>query len=197
MQASAYHRLTRDRFTVNEPMQEVWRPVVGWEGLYSVSDWGRVRSEDRVVPHWRGGTRLQPGRILIPGSHGYPRLTVVLWGNGKHTTKKVHQLVAAAFLGPCPKGLIVLHGEGGGLDNRASNLSYGTYKKNCGEDRLRDGTLCRGSQNYGARFTEADVLQIRERIAQGAKQRSIAKEYGVAETTISAIKHGRNWAHVA
>jgi hypothetical protein len=177
-------------------MQEVWRPVVGWEGLYSVSDWGRVRSEDRALPHWRGGTRLQPGRILSGGSHGYPRLTVVLHGNGRRCTRKVHQLVAEAFLGPCPKGLIVLHGQGGGLDNRVGNLSYGTHKQNSA-DRERDGTTLRGSLVPVAKFTEADVLQIRERIAQGERQRSIAKEYGVAESTISAIKRGQNWAHLA
>ena len=48
-------------------MLEVWKPVVGYEGFYLVSNQGRVKSLSRLVSHWRGGTRPSPGRILKPG----------------------------------------------------------------------------------------------------------------------------------
>lgn len=108
----------------------IWKPVEGYEGLYEVSDSGQVRS----LP---GGRRL--GKILcaIP-RHKSGHLGVNLHKEGKRVTKHVHKLVAAAFIGPCPDGLVVCHGPNGVKDNSVSNLSYGTTRKNAGEDYNRD-----------------------------------------------------------
>jgi hypothetical protein len=173
-------------------MQEVWRPVVGWEGLYSVSDWGRVRSEARLDSIGRP----RKGRVLKQcyDSDGYP--IVGLCRNGTALTQKVHCLVAAAFIGPRPEGLQVLHGSKSRTDNRACNLSYGTPKQNTA-DRLRDGTHAIGAQNGNAKLTEADVRDIRARLATGESQQSIANTFGVVQVTISEIKRGKKWAHVA
>lgn len=67
----------------------------------------------------------------------YLRLTVIV--DGRRVKRGVHQLVADAFLGPCPAGLIVLHGGPDGTDNRASNLRYGTYSQNR-LDQIEHGT---------------------------------------------------------
>lgn len=66
-------------------------------------------------------------------------LSVALSEGGKRTTKQVHRLVAEAWIGPCPNGQEVCHGEGGQLDNSVSNLRYGTRSDN-GLDKRRDGT---------------------------------------------------------
>ena len=60
---------------------EDWRPVVGYEGLYSVSNLGRVRSEDRIVTAGVGRVRHQSERILKPGSDrgGYLIVTLCNW----------------------------------------------------------------------------------------------------------------------
>ena len=173
-------------------MQEVWLPVPGWEGLYDVSDLGRVRSLDRTDCRGRQVT----GRILKQcyDSDGYP--IVGLCRDGTTLTQKVHCLVAAAFIGPRPEGLQVLHGSKSRTDNRACNLSYGTPKQNTG-DRLRDGTYGIGAQNGNAKLTEADVCVIRARLATGETQQSIANAFGVVQVTVSDIKLGKKWAHVA
>jgi len=104
---------------------EQWRPVIGYEGLYEVSNAGRVR---RSGPSMDGKARI--GRILrpAPASHGYP--TVVLWRQGRGRTETIHRLVAAAFIGLCPDGHEVNHINGLKDDNDVNNLEYVTFSGN-------------------------------------------------------------------
>lgn len=105
-------------------MIERWAPVVGYEGVYEVSDRGNVR---RVVQrrHYPAGSLLRPA--LKQG--GY--LQVTLGGNSDKKWHRVHRLVARAFLGepPTPKHE-VLHGNGDPADNRLENLRWGTSSEN-------------------------------------------------------------------
>lgn len=101
---------------------EVWRSVVAYEGLYEVSDQGRVRS----LP--RAGTR---GIVLspdIPKRGGYP--SVRLSRDGRKVHRAVHSLVITAFVGPRPPGLECRHGNGDPTDNRLANLTWGTSTEN-------------------------------------------------------------------
>ena len=112
---------------------ERWLPVVGYEGLYEVSSYGRIWS------HYVKRC-LRPG----VGSKGY--LLVVLTRDHKHSTYDLHRLVAIAFLGPCPEGQEVMHADDNRQNPALSNLSYGTRGEN-----MRDAVE-RGN-NYQARKT--------------------------------------------
>lgn len=103
--------------------QEEWRPVVGYEGLYMVSDLGRVKSVPRK---WAKGGILKPA----PDRRGY--LRVDLSKNGKKETCRVHILVMRAFKGKCPTGHEVDHINFKRDDNRLSNLSYQPKEVNRG-----------------------------------------------------------------
>lgn len=120
-------------------LNETWKAVVGYEGIYEVSDIGRVRSLDR--PGRRPGWRLK-GKILKQtiGSHGY--LTVNLH-NRAQITRTVHGLVAQTFFGPRPYGQEARHGVHGRLDNSVENLEYGTHKEN-EKDKIRDQVYSAG-----------------------------------------------------
>ncbi len=86
-------------------MSETWKDVVGYEGIYQVSDLGHVRSLDRVVARPVKGDMKLKGRILKQVSNSVSgHLTVNLYRDGprKHY---VHRLVLSAFVGTCPKGL--------------------------------------------------------------------------------------------
>jgi hypothetical protein len=111
---------------------EQWRPVPGYEGLYSVSDQGRVRSESRLD----GLGRQIRERILKPGQRG-GWLIVNLADNSVHTVFSVHRLVMLAFVGPKPEGHIIRHLNDDPLDNWLNNLEYGTPAQNA-EDRSRN-----------------------------------------------------------
>lgn len=122
----------------------MWLPIRGYEGVYEVSNLGNVRSLDRYCNgRWPGSTRFYPGRKLNPTPLRYTRgpdyLVVTLRYNGSRDYKKVHHLVAEAFLGPRPEGLLIRHLNGDGGDNRAENLAYGTHAENAA-DAIRHGT---------------------------------------------------------
>lgn len=123
---------------MNATQEEVWRSVVGYEGLYEVSNLGRVRSLDRIVPYIDGRTRLATGIILQQTTTPNGRCQVSL-GLGSQHKHEVHVLVAAGFLGPRPRGMEVCHNNGSPTDNRLANLRYDTPSGNQ-RDKRKHGT---------------------------------------------------------
>lgn len=113
-------------------MEEIWRPVVGYEGLYEVSNMGRVRSLNREVNNRNNTTRVIEGKIIrqIKRRKGY--VSVNLNKNGSHQAKLVHRLVAETFV-PNPENKpfvdhIVPVLSGG--TNHADNLRWVTHLEN-------------------------------------------------------------------
>lgn len=166
---------------------ENWKPVVGYEGYYAVSDLGNVRSLHRSFKPRLRGDLLTPG--LTSG-----RLCVVLCKAGTKKTRLVHHLVLEAFAEQCPPGHEACHGPGGALDNRLVNLSWGTPSKNQGIDRVRDGTSNRGTRQWRARLTEEIVLECRQRYAAGESQGTLAAEFGVSQGSLCLAISGKTWA---
>lgn len=122
---------------------EQWRPVVAYEGWYEVSDFGRVRSVNRVVTDCRGRDLHLIGKLRAltwsTARSGKGYYTVTLSKDQTTRTRYVHQLVIEAFIGPPPLGMECLHGTNGSNDNHLSNLRYGTRQENL-QERERDGT---------------------------------------------------------
>ena len=118
---------------------EKWLPVVGHEGIYEVSDLGRVRSLDRVSAR---GHRVS-GRMLklVSQAKDGPdaRQTVSLHKGGKQRTRLVHHIVLEAFVGPRPEGMEACHWDGDASNNRLANLRWDTHRSN-EADKLRHGT---------------------------------------------------------
>lgn len=114
---------------------EEWRAIAGYEGIYEVSDQGRVRSLDRIGADGRRWT----SKLLKLGQYPSGHLYVGLFRDGKQKIFQVHRLVLEAFVGPCPEGMECCHGEGGPGDNRRENLRWDTHSSNM-RDRRRDGT---------------------------------------------------------
>lgn len=84
------------------------------------------------------------------------------------------------------------HGPGGKLDNRLSNLCWGTPSENQ-EDKVRDGTTNRGERCGSARLTAEIVAECRHRHAIGESQAALAREFGVAVSTMSEAIRGVTW----
>lgn len=174
---------------------EVWKPVVGFEGRYEASSFGRVKSLARLVPTPRaGGVRMlhRKERLLRPSRQpdGYQHVTFSL--EGKHYTRSVHRVVCEAFHGARPAGMTVAHGNGRRHDNRASNLRWASLRDNLG-DRKAHGTLPWGERHHASRLTEQQVNEIRASPLSASK---MAAMMGMAKCTIQNIRNRRIWKHL-
>lgn len=109
--------------------QEVCMPIDGFEGLYEVSNLGRVRSLDRLV-NSNGGTRLHKGKVLKFVNNGGGYLQVYLYKDGKSTKFYVHRLVYEAFHGKRPEGMEINHIDEDKSNNSIKNLNLMTHKEN-------------------------------------------------------------------
>lgn len=170
---------------------EQWKPVVGYEGLYEVSDQGRVKTlhaKRWCGNHWQD---VEP-RIMKQtiGIQGYPVVKLTKQGKGKTWT--VHTLVLSSFVCAKPSKQECRHLNGNRQDSRLCNLTWGSPAEN-DDDRKRHGTLPCGTNHHAAKLTEDQVLRIRAAIGT---HRNIASEFGVSSSVVSNIKARRSWVHV-
>ena len=172
-------------------MTEQWKPVLGYEGLYEVSDQGRIRSLDRPMRNKRGFS-TKKGQILLPIKKANDYLVVGLHSAQKRIQQTIHRLVYEAFNGPVPDGLVVRHVNHDRTDCRLANLLIGTPQDNS-DDMVKAGRSHHGSGHYKALLSEDDVLTIRQ---SNETHAVIAKRLGVARSTVSKAKAGKNWSHV-
>lgn len=177
--------------TLNSETWREWRPVVGWDGFYEVSDIGEVRSLNRFVEYSNGRVCLQKGKLLKPdlGKRGY--LKVALWKNSKRTRALVHMLVSRAFLGPIPPGFGVDHGDGNKVNNRVTNLEYVTGLENLSRS-YEMGLHRRGERHFWSKLSDAEVTNIRKLRKQGLTQTEIAIKFGVCRQNVAAIVNGKS-----
>lgn len=132
-----------------------WLPVVGFEELYEVSEFGTVRSLPRVTRIGHGKTRILSGREIKPyrlKRSGHVAINLVPKEGAKYIRRTyAHHLVLEAFVGPRPEGMYGCHNDGDPSNNHVSNLRWDSPSENM-HDRVRHGNhpyadreLC----NYG------------------------------------------------
>ena len=173
-------------------MIEEWKSVVGYEGLYEVSSYGRVRSLDR----YDRMNRFWKGRILNLCTDGGGYLFVALSSNGKEKNYLVHRMVAQAFI-PNPDNLPeVNHKDEDKMNNsvdnlewcdREYNINYGTIK-----DRIRNTAIKNGywsglsKKEYFKRYRNEHIEHLKEyqreynqknREKRSEQQREYSKNY--------------------
>ena len=130
---------------------EEWRDIVGYEGLYQVSNLGRVKS-------------LRRNKLLSPrvGSKGY--LSVALCKDGGFDSQRIHRLVYCAFIGDIPINMELDHINTIKVDNSLSNLRLVTHKENMNNPLTRktlSGKVGNLSPNYGKKLS----LETRAKIS--------------------------------
>jgi len=165
-------------------IMEEWRDIKGYEGLYQVSNLGRVRSRYVKGSHDIGET----WRLVVTSRDGSGYLRATLCRDGKRFDFRVHNLVSEAFFGPCPSGMEVCHNDSDKANNRVENLRYDTRRANM-IDRYWHGAL-------NTKLTPDNVRAIREARRSGQTTRSLAKEYGLRKETINRIVSGKSFAWI-
>lgn len=144
---------------MNDVTAERWLPVVGYEGLYEVSDWGRVKSLPRNTT--RGGILKQ-----ATDKRGAKRVNLSKYG--VQEVRLVHHLVLQAFVGPCPDGLEGCHWDGDPSNNFLPNLRWDTRESNMA-DMVRHGRgnvsveVCPRGHEYTPENTETKMYDGKPR----------------------------------
>lgn len=177
-------------------VNEEWKDIPDYEGLYQVSNLGRVRSCDRVVRDSFGHNRFRRSRLLSPTIDRYGYYKLHLSKNNVRGYFTIHVLVAKAFIGDRPDGLQVNHINGVKTDNRPENLEYVSGSRNIVHAQDM-GLKPVGSRCWQAKLSEADVSNIKLLISQGVNIKDIAERYGAVKQNISSIKKGVTWKHVS
>lgn len=176
-------------------VSERWMSVKSFEKLYEVSNLGRVRSLDRVTSHWLGGQRLQRGKVLRPRIvKGYCHVT--LQDKPRIVQISVHRLVAEAFITNPDAKPFVNHRDGNKRHNETTNLEWATVSENNAHAFATGLRSSKGERCTSSVLRQADVIEIRERIARGETCAAISKDYPVSDRAISRIKRRVVWSHI-
>lgn len=179
--------------------KEIWKDVVGYEGLYEVSSFGNIKSVNRKILSI--GLKRKYYRILTSKNMkiftervGYKR--VVLTKNKIESKVRVHRLVAEAFIpNPLDKPH-VNHIDNDKTNNHILNLEWCTPKENT-LHAVKQKRHVYGTKVSTSRLTEKDVVSIKDLYSRGCiSQRNLAKKFCVNQSTILRILLNKTWKHI-
>jgi hypothetical protein len=175
---------------------EIWKEVAGYEGLYEVSDLGRVRSTKRVLIDKIGRARRYRSKILSGGVSDKGYWAIMLCKDAEQKMTLVARLVATAFI-PNPDGKAeVNHKDGNKNDNSVSNLEWMTHQEN---SLHRNAVLGKnvGEAVHNSTMTNTQVIEIRKMRAEtNLSCRAIGERFGVNGHAVYAAVMRRSWKHI-
>lgn len=177
---------------------EDWKDVVGYNGLYKVSNKGRIKSLYRVIMRSNGvrqtiKEKICKEKILIDG--GY--YVVSLSKNKKGKWVKVHQLVAKAFI-PNPENKKEIdHINTIKIDNRVENLQWATRKENANNPLTRlKNSISSKNKKCNVKLKQNDIIEIKKCLSENnyrGIQTELAKQFNISISQINRIKLGKTW----
>ena len=174
---------------------EEWRPVVGFEGFYSVSNAGEIKRD--LASRGFGG-RAFAGKVMSQKkcANGYRGVSLYP-ESGKQRHLLVHRLVAIAFLGEMPKGYVVNHKDGNKANNNVSNLEWATPSENS-KHAYRTGLArgLKGEDNPMSYLNNDTVKAIKILRGEGWNYSQIARAFNVDTGRIKKIVTGKLWGHI-
>lgn len=167
-------------------IKEIWKDVKGYEGIYQVSSFGRVKSLDRKETHKNGREYFRKGRLLKQKitESGYASVHLRDISNNLESWPFVHQLVANAFLPNTENKPTVNHKNGMKTDNFHSNLEWSTSKEQM-IHAVQNNLIIYGlSHLYSEEFKE-EIKLYWENTNTSIKK--LARKFGISERTASRI----------
>lgn len=131
---------------IETPGVEQWRPVVGYDGIYEISDYGRVKSLERIVINSRNQHRTLKAKMMKVAPHkGQSGYIVVGMSKGDGTPRRlitIHRIVAIAFHPNPNNHKVVCHIDDNPQNPHARNLRWGTYTENTQQSVLSGRHKC-------------------------------------------------------
>ena len=175
---------------------ETWKPVIGYESIYEVSNLGRVKSLERKVPCDENRFKIVKSKIMFyEESKGY--LRVKLCRDNKSKKFFVHRLVLSSFGKRIEGKDFVNHINGIKTDNRFENLEWCTTSENLKHAySIGLAETFKGINHVNHKLTDNEVLEIYQLKNQGKTQQQISDKYNISRSNISLILSGKAWAHL-
>lgn len=176
---------------------EEWKDIENYEGLYQISNLGRVKSLAKVIKTWYRTCNMREKLLkLCSASDGY--FIVILCKKGNNKTYRVSRLVAQAFI-PNPDNYPqVNHINSIRTDNKVKNLEWCTAQYNVihsYKNGFRHGT--KGEKCPFAKLTNKQVLEIRQKyIPYKYTYNKLAKEYKIHPIHVGHIIRRQSWKHI-
>ncbi len=169
------------------PTLEIWRDVIGYEGLYQVSNLGNVKS--------LGNEFSRKERLLKLSFQSKGYLTVVLQKDAKRKMVLVHRLVAEHFILNIYNKPQVNHINGIKTNNRVENLEWVSHRENLDHAINNDLTL-KGEKNKKSKLKDVDVIEIHSLLQKGTTTKELSETYNVSYSTIDGIRTNKYWKHL-
>ena len=172
--------------------QELWKDISSFEGLYQISNLGRVKSLEKKRGRNLGVIIPEIIMKLSLSKRGYPR--VQLQKNKFKKTIEVHKLVAGAFIENKYNKPQINHIDGNKKNNHVNNLEWCTNNENQ-KHAQKIGINNAGVRNGNTKLSEVDVVTIRQLFPK-LRKFEIARLYDVKQSTVHAIIKRYNWKHI-
>ena len=167
---------------------EIWKDIIGYEGEYQISNYGRVRGLLDKHRQIRKEPFIRKTRV---GKEGY--LYLNLFKNSKSKTFKIHRLVAIHFIPNEFTKTDVNHIDGNKTNNKFLNLEWVSKKENYHHSVLIGLQNPVGQDNWNSKLLEIDVYNIRK---SKLSRKELSKFYSVSITTINNIITNKSWKHL-
>lgn len=179
-------------------MNEIFKDIKNFEGLYKISNYGRVKSLPKKISYKDGRVYYYPERFLKAGRDGGGYFHVILVKQKRKFLFKIHRLVVIHFLEKINNKLYVNHKDGVKTNNHVSNLEWCTPSENnkhAYQLGLKKNINHKGERNPAHKLNKNQVQEIKNFLNLQPKisQQKIAKLYKVSQTTISFIKLNKSW----
>ena len=173
--------------STDKASREVWKDVVGYEGLYQVSNFGNVKSLGNEF------SRKERLLKLSPQSKGY--LTIVLQKNATRKMVLVHRLVAEHFIDNTESKAQINHINGIKTDNRVENLEWVSHRENLNH-AIKNNLTLKGEENRNSKLKDVDVIKIHSLLQKGTATKELSETYNISYSTIYGIRTNIYWKHL-
>jgi len=170
-------------------MKEIWKDIEKYEGIYQISNYGRVKSLPRLIARGSNSFPIKERYLSLTKNNGNGYLICCLCDGSSKKNFYFHRLVAQHFLIKIEGSDVVNHIDANRKNNNVNNLEWVTTKENIHHTIKLGRKTDIGVNSPNTHLVESDVIEIyKMAISKKIKQDDIGKLFNITQSAISCIK---------